>query len=312
MRIGFITCADLSRYFVSATNPLFTHDDQVAADFLVANGHSVSPVIWGTPYRKVQELFDLLIVRSPWDYMDSEETRVGFFNWLSELDRHGMRILNNFKILKWNLDKHYLQELQQAQVSIVPTTFLEVGDSDSILDALLSLHKQIVVKPCIAAAAKDAYLIENAAQLGQFKLHFASIRRDRAFMVQPFIAEVRSGGEWSLVFIGGEYSHGVHKLPKPGNWLVQDELGGTVASAEPPCDVASFAKDAYAKLSRLLDERFGRDGLLLYARVDVLGMGCARGLFVGELELVEPELFFKNRLTNQPNHEALERLLHSI
>jgi glutathione synthase/RimK-type ligase-like ATP-grasp enzyme len=320
VRVGFITCSDLSRYFVSDKNPLFTHDDQVAADFLNSHGVSVTPVVWGSPVDLIKSNYDLLIVRSPWDYMDSEEKRIGFFNWLRELDSAGVRLLNSFPVLQWNLDKHYLRDLEEVGIATVPTTFLEPGDPSKLIDNAFARLGRIVVKPCIAAAANDAYLIEKADELAAFQTQFATIRGERAFMIQPFIEEIRSAGEWSLVFLNGEYSHAVLKLPKPGNWLVQDELGGSVQSAEPPMEVREFAEQAYSKLAHLLRARFSEASTLLYARVDVLGMRASSrlekidptSLKIGEVELVEPELFFLDRMTNEANKCALQRFLAGI
>jgi hypothetical protein len=47
-------------------------------------------------------------------------------------------------------------------------------------------------------------------------------------MVQPFMPEVQTLGEWSLIFLGGGFSHSVRKFPAPGNFLVHSEFGGTV------------------------------------------------------------------------------------
>src|SRR5688572_24089845 len=112
-KIGFITCADLSRYNVSPRNPLLTYDDQTACDHLMSHGYDVKPVVWGTPaFEILNQRFDLLIVRSAWDYMDSEQNRVGFLAWLKELDDHQVPVANSYQVLRWNLDKHYLRDLQ--------------------------------------------------------------------------------------------------------------------------------------------------------------------------------------------------------
>jgi glutathione synthase/RimK-type ligase-like ATP-grasp enzyme len=290
---------------VSVKNPLLTHDDQIAVYYLQAKGCSVEPVIWGTPQGRLE--FDALIVRSPWDYMDSENTRAGFFNWLAEIDRRGMRLLNSFPVLRWNLDKHYLIELNQAGVPIVPTEYIEVGVSLEVVDAAFERYGAIVVKPCIAAAAKDTFLIQDAVELTQIKQHLQTIRGLRSFMVQPFVDGIRTQGEWSLVFLNESYSHAVWKLPKPGGWLVQDELGGSVQSAHPPEEVLGCAEDAFAKLQQILFKRFGEKSRLLYARVDVLP-----GFRIGELELVEPELFFLDRRTNEPNIPALQKFAEGL
>jgi hypothetical protein len=121
-------------------------------------------------------------------------------------------------------------------------------------------------------------------------------------MVQPFLPEVREQGEWSLVFIDGVYSHAVHKRPAAGNWLVQDELGGSVESAVPPGGVREAAIDTFERIAPALEKRGGADHALaaplLYGRVDVIPTGS--GPLVSELELIEPELFFLQRTASGP------------
>jgi len=88
-------------------------------------------------------------------------------------------------------------------------------------------------------------------------------------------------GELSLFFFGGEFSHAIRKVPKPGDFRVQEEHGGeiTLLNAE----------------SRLIDR--GRRTLEalpvlpLYARIDLVsGWGELR---VMEVELIEPALYFR-------------------
>src|SRR5262245_50582778 len=126
-KVGFITCADLSRFLMSKKNKLFTHDDQLAADFLTDQGYEVIPIIWGEPIAELKKKkLDLLLVRSPWDYMDNEHNRQSFIDWLGELERHRLLLMNTFETVRWNLDKHYLQELAKKNIAILPTKYIEV------------------------------------------------------------------------------------------------------------------------------------------------------------------------------------------
>lgn len=304
MKIGFITCADLSRYFPSADNPLLTHDDQAAADALAARGHDVQPVVWGTPVQQlVGEGLDLLVIRSPWDYMDSRENAAGFLTWLGALERAGLQLQNPLSVVRWNLDKHYLADLAAAGVSTVPTRYLSAG-APVDLHALRDEMGELVLKPCVSAAAKDTFRLTDRAQVQALlegagaAAPFDLLRRGRDFMVQPFLPEVLEAGEWSLVFFDGAYSHAVLKRPAPGNWLVQDELGGSVVSGDPPQAVRRAATLALDSV---------KSAPLLYGRVDVIPT-AARGPLVSELELIEPELFFLQRTARgpRPNARALE------
>src|SRR5262249_58766925 len=93
--------------------------------------------------------------------------------------------------------------------------------------------------------------------------------------------EVAAGGEWSLIFLGGEYSHAVLKRPAEGDFRVQRHFGGSPAAAVPS---ARLIADAAAVLAEI-------GGPLLYARVD----GIEReGRFVlMEAEVNEPYLFLE-------------------
>lgn len=308
LKIGFITCADLSKYNVSTKNPLFTHDDQVACDFLLEKKIHVEPLVWGSEIEKIiKKAFDLLIVRSVWDYSLSESHTHNFFKWLEELEEHQVAVVNNYDILRWNLDKHYLDELKKQGIRILPTEYLEPQDAYIKFYAALKNWGAIVVKPCISAGAKDTFLLKNLNDLENFLPKLSLIRGERSFIIQPFVERICSEGEWSLVFLNKLYSHAVLKRPQVGNWLVQDELGGSVISEDPPESVRIFAKEAVDKLQKFLHNKYGPKASLLYGRVDVLP-----GLFLGELELFEPELFFLDRRVQKPNLAALSKFYEGI
>lgn len=100
-RIGIITCCaeKLADYFPTTAEPEFvpvevpfTPDDQLLVDELRRLGHHVSAVIWGADTSELTSLYDRLIVRSPWDYMDSDEQRRNFLSWLEKLAGTGLPI----------------------------------------------------------------------------------------------------------------------------------------------------------------------------------------------------------------------------
>ena len=98
-------------------------------------------------------------------------------------------------------------------------------------------------------------------------------------MIQPFIAELARNGEWSLVLMGGQYSHAVLKRPRSGDFRVQAEHGGSAQASLPSRDTIATAR----KITSSVGHPW------LYARVD----GCEiDGRFVlVELEMLEPSLF---------------------
>jgi glutathione synthase/RimK-type ligase-like ATP-grasp enzyme len=99
-------------------------------------------------------------------------------------------------------------------------------------------------------------------------------------MVQPFVDEIRTRGEWSLVVIDGVLTHAVLKRPAADDFRVQRSYGGTSARSEPPREVATAGSRVLAALPRPP----------LYARVD--GIETDAGFLVMEVEVHEPGLFF--------------------
>ena len=53
-------------------------------------------------------------------------------------------------------------------------------------------------------------------------------------VIQRLVPEIRSHGEISLMFFGGDFSHAVSKRPKAGEFRVQERLGGMITRTEPP------------------------------------------------------------------------------
>jgi hypothetical protein len=99
-------------------------------------------------------------------------------------------------------------------------------------------------------------------------------------MVQPFIAEIQTRGEWSMMFIDGQFSHAVRKTPCAGDFRVQATYGGESIAGEPPADVLASAR-------RALD---AAPSPWLYARVD--GIETVSGFVLLELEMLEPSFYF--------------------
>ena len=99
-------------------------------------------------------------------------------------------------------------------------------------------------------------------------------------MVQPLVESLVRDGEWSFVFLGGEFSHAVLKRPAPGDFRVQSIHGGTVSRGNPRQEWVSQAR---AVLDSVTEP-------WLYARVD----GCIVDgrVVLMELEMLEPDLFF--------------------
>lgn len=318
MRIAFITCENLSKFRVAKSNPVITHDDIALFDALVLRGHSVTPVFWNTGWQTLQA-FDTCLLRSPWDYARTDTTRAQFREWLEHCRSQKINLINDPTIALWNLDKHYLADLERLDVPIIPTRFIEPSEhlGRTILREYFRKHGAFVLKPCISAGARDTFRIEREEDVdhledrnGHVGSDFARWRGQRSFMIQPYIANVTRDGEWSLMFFGEKYSHSVLKLPPEKGWLVQDELGGSVHSKNPESSIIACGEKTMLALNKIFPQFLNP---LVYSRIDIIN-DPEHGPLVGELELIEPELFFMQRdpLPYAVNENAVNMFIEAV
>lgn len=306
-QIGFITCASekLADYFPTRQEPTllptelpFTPDDQLLVNRLRAEGYDVAPVCWGTPVEELSA-FELLIVRSPWDYMDTEQQRQEFIAWLNTLEARRIPVENPVAVMRWLIDKHYLKYFQQAGapagIQIVPTDYIEPGEDFDFTETFQRLGP-FILKPCLSAAARDLFHLRDLATIEALGPQIRALMEHSAFMCQPFLPEIQSEGEWSLIFLDGEYSHAVHKKPQAGGILVQAEQGGSLDFSEPAPEMIAFALKVFDRLPKAFQLVHPTQALTntpLYLRIDIIP--TAQGLMLSECEGVEPELFIRSK-----------------
>ncbi len=267
-RIGLVTYAGM---------PALTEDDRLGAGRLRRDGHTVEPLAWDDVSVAWGD-FDLLVLRSTWDYHKRTDE---FAAWLAARESAGDRLWNPPALVRWNMDKHYLQELATRGIATPPTAWLERGERASLPD-LLAVHgwRRAVVKPAMSATAFLTWTTTPESAPADQPQFTAMLERG-AVLVQEF-EEAIVRGEWSVVFLGGELSHSALKLPARGDFRVQKEYGGTSAPGMPPARVLGAAE-------RVLEVvRFP----WLYARVDLVD--GASGVRLMELEMIEPDLFLRH------------------
>lgn len=234
-------------------------------------------VIWDDP-RVDWKQFDLILIRCTWDYHEKLET---FRAWLSMLSTLDVIIVNPVSTMQWNLDKNYLFELQGKDCQVIPSIRLQPEDARS-LESLIDLMRvdEIVVKPTQSAGAWRTLRV-NRGNAAAYESVFGEWRREQTFLLQAFMPEIISQGEWSLIFFDGEYSHSLLKRAKDGDFRVQSDHGGTVL----PQQASREMQDQAQSILRSLTD------MPLYARVD--GVMRDGQFMLMELELIEPELFLE-------------------
>lgn len=270
MTLRIATCRKLAPYF---------HDDAPLPDAFAARGIEAEGVAW-----QDIEGSDPVLVRSVWDYtLDID----GFLGWFDRLDAAGATCINPTDVMRRNLDKRYLLDIEAQGHAIIPTTIFDAFDQARVA-ALADSEgwAAAVAKPVHGAGAEGLVVVERDGAVHDFDLSGNtwsdgwSARPRGACLVQPKLESIRAG-EWSLLYFGGVYSHAVLKRPAEGDIRVQEEHKATSAPATPPANVR---KAADAIMRDQPDAVFARvDG------VDDPGLGFV----LMELEMIEPELFFR-------------------
>ncbi len=261
-------------------------EDQLVQTALEKRGLKVRRINWDHPDVDWSDTRYILF-RSTWDYFDRFPE---FEPWLEGV-KNLSSMLNPYKIIRWNLDKHYLLELAAKGIHMPPTRFMEQGEQKSLKEFVAETDwREIILKPVISGGARHTYRFKPR-ESDQYEEIFHKLIHDEAMMIQEFQHQVPEKGELSLVVIGGRFTHAVLKKAKNGDFRVQDEFGGTLHPYDPSKEEIAFAENVVS----LCEQQ------ALYARVDLI-WDNQNQLAISELELIEPELWFRF------NPDAAEKL----
>lgn len=243
------------------------------ADELTTLGHEAEVVVWHDPTVD-WSAFDLVVIRSTWDYFDRLDE---FLEW-AERVHEVSRIINSPSVIRWNSHKGYLVELGEAGIPVLPSLMLARGVGDAVERMVATGWDEVVIKPAVDGGARGA--LKAPAASSEAGAHLRALVGAGDAIVQPYAAGVEAG-EVSLFFFGDGLSHAVRKVPKPGDYRVQALHGGSEEPHTPTVaelDVASRAMDL-------------APDVLAYARVDLVDVDGRPTLM--ELELIEPDLFLR-------------------
>lgn len=255
----------------------FVCDDALAVTPLESLGWQVEFIPWSRPGIDWNR-FELVVIRSTWDYQNSPQQ---FLDLLQEIESSAAGLQNPLELVRWNLSKTYLFDLQRKGVPVVPTFPLQDLTPES-LEGLFGLVEsgEIILKPVIGANADHTFRLTP----GEVRASLRSIRnsfRDRDCFVQPFRPAILAEGEYSLFFFAGHHSHTILKTPRLNDFRSQEEHGGTIRSVEAEPQLVQQAVQAMNALPVTP----------LYGRVDFVRVGNSFELM--EFELIEPSLYLR-------------------
>jgi hypothetical protein len=267
-RVAFLTLSDPTG---------FVMDDDLAVLPLARRGWQVETLPWNRPgvdWRR----YELVVVRSTWDYQHHAEQFLGV---LETIERSGVRLENGSEISRWNMSKTYLRELAGRGIEIVPTFWRESLAPGELLPLFEELRSdEAVIKPVMSGNAEGAWRLDAASareKSAEIEAYFAR----RPLMLQPFERGIIEEGEFSMIYLNGAHSHSILKVPKRGDFRVQEEHGSEIVPVAPEPALLAAGNAAITAIGEKL----------LYARADFVRSGEVFRLM--ELELVEPALYLR-------------------
>ncbi len=258
-KIAVLTCSEI--------NENTTVDDDLCWNILKKRNIDIVEVIWDEEHD--YSVYDLVLIRTTWDYQYKKEL---FAKKIQQISTQA-RLVNPANIVLWNMNKKYLVEFQEKGLPVIPSIYRENINAQEI-EKLLSqkeFQEGIIIKPCVGGSSFGIQLIKSLNDFEQVK--------EGQWLIQPYLPDISSRGETSLIFFNGKFSHAIIKEPKAGEFRSQEEYGSKIYSVKP-------SEEQFKIANRVLDSL---ENVLPYARVDLIPNKDS--FMLVELELIEPCLF---------------------
>jgi glutathione synthase/RimK-type ligase-like ATP-grasp enzyme len=263
---------------------------------LARAGVDATTAVWNDPAVDWTS-FDLVLASGAWDNIHHVDA---FLAWVDRVAASGVPVRNSPATLRWNIDKHYLQDLERAGVPTVATLWVEPGAGASEVAALALPEGEVVVKPSVSGGGYRTARYQSHEHAAARAHIIDLVAAGRTAMVQPYEARVDAEGERALVFVGGRFTHALHKEPMirrgvgPLDNLIDNQVVSAAAATAAERDLASRALAAAEDLLWPTS----------YARVDMVET-VDRGPALLELELLDPVLFIAQHPQGAAAAEAL-------
>lgn len=267
-KCAFLTIKDLSG---------FESYDHLLIGPMKENGWDVSFIPWDKLNQNWNN-YDLVIVRSTWNYQNHLDE---FLNVLRMIDQSKALLLNPLPLIEWNVNKTYLKDLKEDGIPIIPSLFFEDFDVDEVRNSFSTFDSEkVIIKPTVGANADKIMIINKSNPMETLK-ETKDIYKYRSFILQPFINSITKDGELSLIFFNKDFSHALSKVPKKGDFRVQEEHGGTLKLIK---NIDEQKINLCKKILSLLPYD------CFYSRIDLV-VDEGNPLLM-EIEVIEPSLYF--------------------
>ncbi len=258
-----------------------------------AQGMELDLIRWRDAAEKSAE-YDAMLPLLVWDYFEGNEA--AFTAEMAKVEAQ-TKLFNRFKVLNWNSNKSYLDELEREGAPVISTLTVDRVTESGVARAFEELGTDtLVIKPQVGGGAWRQVLYKKGDPFPN-----KNELPPEAAMIQAFLPSVTEEGEYSFLYFGGEFSHGLIKRPKKGDYRIQSLYGGTEETYDPSSQERNAAR---AVLNAL-------DFTPLYARVDLL-RGLDGKLKLIELEMIEPYLYLGHAEGEAGENKGAQKLAKAV
>jgi len=248
------------------------------------NAGLFSEIVTLKDIANISESSDVVILKSIWGYHIRYQE---FIEELSHLKKRGVKLINDYNCIFWNIDKcKYLNEINH--LNVIPTVSLQLKGANTmaeIRDTIAETGKRfnvdiLVIKPCIS---ESGYLTFRYDISKNTEMVIASLKNNKQlnFIVQPYRPGILEG-EISVVMINGVSLYGIKRFPG----IFSDKLSPTYIKL---ANMPGVIQAEIAALKNFFLKRFGI--LPNICRVDFIKADT--GYEILEVELIDPDLFFR-------------------
>ncbi|MDJ0643988.1 MAG: hypothetical protein QNJ15_14335 [Erythrobacter sp.] len=272
--VGFLACETTLPGAGRRRGDAFEHDMMVGAlePAFRAQGLELRIIDWEAELAAFDGIA-LALLGTAWNYQDKPDA---FLARLDELAAKGVSVCNPPEVVRWNATKTYLRDLANVGARTIPTLWRETVTAKGALEALDTFETdRVVVKRQIGAGALGQELVSRGS------LPPPDWEFGHPAMLQPYLPAIAEEGELSFIFVDGDLSHALRKLPADGDYRIQSLYGGREQAHRPSTAEADAARAIVSSLPFQTP---------LYARIDML-RAADGALQVMEAELIEPYLY---------------------
>jgi hypothetical protein len=143
-KVAFLSTDNLQNFFTY---------DKLLIEPLKIFGWDAEEISWRNDNVNWND-YNAVIVRSTWDYQNDSEKFVSVLETINSASH----LENNLELMKWNMNKGYLFDLDQKGVKIVDTIWENNFNPKSAPEYFDRLNaEEIIIKPNISANADNTF-----------------------------------------------------------------------------------------------------------------------------------------------------------